>query len=378
VKKYKFPSDLGYRLRIQSPSHQHRSFRVVKVYQNPPEGSPRFETLDDSAINAVNQALQSTKYTVEKAKEELELFIESHYLSVGVKKFMLVESSENMRLLDAFWEEYLETHRIKDKPSGFGKFRRAVEAVGVLSLKTASKRELQTAIDKAADGNKQRSIATCLHAILRWMKRGDVEFMLSEEESEDVLYLTAAELETILLKIDSDIFKMACRVARGTGMRIGEILYMRGDQIREAARSVFIKYQILRDGSRGLAKCKRSTDPGRSAYVLAEARKVLPQWVMAKKEFTHEQRLSAANTLKNACKQAFPNNPEKWVKFHDLRHSYAIELAQAGVSLLQISQQLGNSERVCQKHYTGYMATSESIDMIEAKVSAMNSIKKNL
>ena len=371
MKKFEFPQDLNFRLRIQPPSARSKKFRIIKFFIDRRDGSPTSETLEDSAIDAVNASLSIGKYSLEKAKEELDLLVERLYREAGVKKFQIVESEENLRLLKEFWNEYLESHRVKDQDSAFAKYRRAIEAVGILSLKVASKRELQTAVDKKATGNKQRAAVGRLHTILDWLKRSDVRLMLNEEEEGEVQYLTDAELKKVLDFIPSEAFKLACIVARGTGMRMGELLYMRRDQIKDNQRSVFIKYQLLRDGTKSLAKCRRADDPGRKAFVHEEARSHLEAWIDIKSEFSEDMRLSAANILRAACKKAFPKSPDKWVKFHDLRHSYAIDLAQAGVSLLQISQQLGNSERVCQKHYTGYMATDESVDMIERKMRAM-------
>jgi integrase len=88
-------------------------------------------------------------------------------------------------------------------------------------------------------------------------------------------------------------------------------------------------------------------------------------------------RLNAANILRAAAMQAFPTKPEKWVKFHDTRHSYAIELGQAGVSLFQISQQLGILERTCARHYLGFLSSAETTEMIESKISERNRIRNS-
>ena len=106
MKKFEFPKGLNFRYRIQAPSGRHANFRVIKIFINPEPGTPQTETIVNSAIDAVNKALQSQNYSREKAKEELELFVEGLYRSAGVKKFMIVENNENMRLLNEFWDEY--------------------------------------------------------------------------------------------------------------------------------------------------------------------------------------------------------------------------------------------------------------------------------
>ena len=47
--------------------------------------------------------------------------------------------------------------------------------------------------------------------------------------------------------------------------------------------------------------------------------------------------------------------------FLDFRHTYGSMLAKAGLSALQVSRLLGNSERVCRKHYIGLF--NEEIDV---------------
>jgi integrase len=368
MKKFEFPPDLDFRYRIQPPSGRHKVFRVIKVLK--PSGT---ETIQSPEVESVNAALLKGRLNREQAKKELDLLVERLYREAGVRAFKAVSNSDNINVLGQFWADVYKKRRIVDRDSAFAKFRRAVESVGEHSLRTASEDEIQQAIDSKYRGNKQRAVVGRLHSILKWLKRGDVNLVLEPEVEEEVRYLSADELELVLGFIDlgesavTKRFTLMARVARATGARIGELLVF---QPSKDKKTVFIKHQLRRDGIQALAKAKRADSPGRVAYVLPEGRMLLNDWLKERGGITKEVRLNAANIIKAAAKRAFPNVPQKWVKFHDLRHSYAIELAQSGVSLLNISQQLGNSERVCQKHYTGYMSTNETADMIEAKVLA--------
>ena len=58
--------------------------------------------------------------------------------------------------------------------------------------------------------------------------------------------------------------------------------------------------------------------------------------------------------LQQACKAAFLQEKEKHLKFHDLRHSYAIYLLSLGMSLERVAQSLGNSIQFCQQYYVGF------------------------
>lgn len=371
MKKYEYPLDLGFRFAIQRPSGKHKHFRVIKRWDFPPDGKAKNESVEDEALYAINLRLRKDTLTVEIGYKEVELLVERLYRQAGVKKFKSVSNSDNQRLLDAFWEKYPNKRKLSDPPSTYAKYRRGVEALGEVSILSGSTDEMQTSVDKLG-GNKQREAVGRLHTILRWLKRGDVILELEPEEYQEVRYLSHKEMEQMLTFIKDDAVKLACRVARGTGARIGELMFIKMDNIQP--KTVFIKHQVKRDGSVALAKSKTADHPGRRVYVLPEARELVKTWAREKMRLTDKTRHNLANIVKAASEKAFPGSPEKWIKFHDLRHSYAIELAQTGVSLLQIAQQLGNSERICQKHYTGYMATTETIEMIDAKIQARNEV----
>ena len=51
-------------------------------------------------------------------------------------------------------------------------------------------------------------------------------------------------------------------------------------------------------------------------------------------------------------------------------NSYTIVLVSRGVSLSLVAQSLGNSVSVCEKYYTGFVLTNESIDYIRKLVES--------
>lgn len=365
MKKYEYPLDLGWRLAIQPPSGRHKSYRVIKRWDSPAPDVAKHQSINDEALDAINQRLVTGTLTVTVAYKEAELLVERLYRDAGVKRFKSVSNGDNQRLLDAFWEEYPNKRQLADPESGYAKYRRAVEAVGEISLLSGSEKDLQVALDKLP-ANKQRESVGRLLTVLRWLKRTEVILQLKKAQYRDVKYLTHSEMEAMLCYIKNDTVKLCCRVARGTGARIGELMFMKADAVQD--KSVFIKRQILRTGEEKSLKSKQVKYPGRRAYVLPEARPLLKRWCLEKIKLDIKLRRNLANIVRAACECAFPSQPEKWIKFHDLRHSYAIELAQNGISLLQISQQIGDSERVCQEHYLSHMASTESIDIIDIKM----------
>lgn len=94
---------------------------------------------------------------------------------------------------------------------------------------------------------------------------------------------------------------------------------------------------------------------------------ILPFGVKAAHEFCkikdrQKFRFNFYNALLEACRKALPNDKNKWVGPHDLRHSHAIYLLSKGASLTQVALNLRNRIDVCQKYYTGFEHTDSTLE----------------
>jgi integrase len=75
-----------------------------------------------------------------------------------------------------------------------------------------------------------------------------------------------------------------------------------------------------------------------------------------------------AEITKDACIKAFPAHPEKWITFHDLRHSYATYLASRGNNITQVANAIGDTEKTAKEYYTGHLNTDDSVDAIARRL----------
>ncbi len=153
MKKYQFPPDLPYRIRLQTPSGKHRKFRLIKIYKN----QSKTEEIKHEALDSLNKSFIKGRFTAEVARKEAELLVERLYKEAGVKAFKMVSNSDNQRLLQEFWKEVYGRKRLRDKDSAFAKYRRAVEAIGEVSLQTGSVEEMQAELDRHLNLNLARN-----------------------------------------------------------------------------------------------------------------------------------------------------------------------------------------------------------------------------
>jgi integrase len=71
-----------------------------------------------------------------------------------------------------------------------------------------------------------------------------------------------------------------------------------------------------------------------------------------------------AERVRTAGRKVFPKDTSKHIKFHDLRHSYAIHLLNQGVPIGLVAQALGDSVQVTQENYLGFCLTDEGVSMV--------------
>jgi integrase len=153
------------------------------------------------------------------------------------------------------------------------------------------------------------------------------------------------------------------RLAFSTGLRMGELFAIRPENIDEAGR-IQVVAQVRKDGKRSLPKTRKT----RLVTVLPYGKESLKVWlavpVHERPRLRHYHEIMA-----RACRKLWPNNPDKRIRFHDLRHSFAIEMLRLGESLTTIAGLLGNSVQVCQTYYTGFSLKSESLDALDARLA---------
>ncbi len=239
---------------------------------------------------------------------------------------------------------------------------RAIECLGLLSVYSASRDEIQSCIDSKFSANTQRRAVQRLMQILKFIGRADVRLRRNPPVHKAVTYLTANELEQLLVFVESPIENALIKLCFYSGLRIGEAYALTPRSFRPHNSTLKVIEQIDREEKRRQTKTRRE----RTAYLCPEGIPAFHVWVNASKEerAAINRQHASRNLMKKYCRMAFPNDDSKHLTFHALRHCYATHLLSRGVSMSLVAQSLGNSLTVCQQYYTGFELTTDSIEAI--------------
>jgi integrase len=348
---------------IHAPNkHGRKTFAILKR-ENGTSKSLKIPELD-----AINRKFLDKTIDHNTAVELVQELKDKLYERHKVEKYV---HNENLDLLKDHWEKRYEHKDIKDKDSAYSRLRRAVEAIEDLSLLTATTHELQAKISKHPA---QRRIAAALNQMLKHIGR-DVRIPLNRKPRTKPRHLTPDELEKVLLHVKSknkDLTSLLCRAAIGSGLRLGELFALNVSNLREDGDIIYVAEQMGYDGTFDETK----TRSDRLVPVLPRYKDFVKQWIarVSRQDKIDMRKWDFAKILKKACMEVFADQPEKHCVFHDLRHSYAIELLRLGYGISVIARCLGNSAQVCQEYYAGFSMTSDDIMGIVSKLKTQTSV----
>lgn len=345
---------------LKKPDGSRRTFQVIKKRVKK-DYKPEYETVRNERIDAINAALLNGLQNFETCEIQLREVM-AHLQEIERQKVpRVVHNEENQRALQAYWDKEYADRDLIDPKAAYNRLARAVEAIGELSVYSASLKELQKAINGRYRDNRQRDAAAALNQILAFIGRG-IELKRRDAIIGDVHYLTKEELLEAQKHVESELDRLVQSAAFHTGLRMGELFAMTPESVRGA--QFFSQYQL--DRQLDLRATKRKLAQRRPVYVLPGGQESVTAWANLPKKTKAEMRnRKHAEVLKRACQKAFPAREDKHVVFHDLRHSYAIYLVSRGVNLTQVAQCLNNSVAVCERHYSGFLLKDETIESIK-------------
>lgn len=353
---------------LKVPGKGRKSFCIIKERR---ENDKRiYAKVKDSRLTAINSdlkkgvplnvCLKNARDLVEKLKKEN---------AEPERKFL----GENLHIVERYYEQEIEIRAIEasSKDSMRNSLLRAIEALGDLSLTTATRQEIQRAINKKFKGNRQRTAVARIRQLLKWIGRNDVRLVLEREDLPQVNYLNLEELEELLKELGPSATAFAVEIAAKAGLREGEVFGLDRRALNFEKR-VFIGRQIKRDGRAAPPKWGKS----RQAFLLPGARLAIEKWLHVSQD--EKNRLMRDTHLlpeavKKACRKLWPHEPEKHLDFHDLRNVYAIALGGLGFPDTLIAKFMGNSPGVVRKHYQGFLASEA--DFALAETLFLNSLR---
>lgn len=347
-------------LKKPSEKDQRRTFRVLKR-TTPLGGKPSHESVQDERIEALNKALLSGSLGRDQCLIQAELVIDDLTAQAKAKLPRAVFNEENRKALEHYWEKEYASRRLADPDAALNRLKRAIEAVGPLSLYSAPREKLQKAVNAKYEDNRQRGVISALNQVLAFLGR-DIELLQHAEVIGEIRYLTPDEFAEAQRYVADPIDRLIQKVGFVTGLRQGEVFALTLESIQGVR--VFSQYQMDRELDRRRTKARQETR--RRVYVLEGGRPALEEWarlpLSIKKEWRNRKH---AEIFMRACEKAFPGRPEKHCTYHDLRHSFAVYLASNGVSTTHIAKCLNNSVVVCERYYSGFVLQDETIDSIE-------------
>lgn len=342
--------------------------REQRVYKFPP-GDDRLDSINRLYKGAPNK-LDAFDHCLKLAMELKDQLLKEYGL-----KTARVFSQENYAVLDAFFEKKYAARKVKDKQAAYNDFRRAVDALGTLPLEIATKEQIQKVLSRY-ENNLQRRIASRLQMLLKHLGR-DIRLDRDKKLREPVRYLSKREFAQVIREIDHAPTRALFEMAFASGCRMGELFALTPEDFRNGVLTV--NKQMLRPLDAGRRKGKDAkkwapgfqdliaptkTDQSRRVVVFPEFAKALDAWC----KIPEDERVALrgakfAERLTKACREVFPNNPQKHLVAHDLRHSFAIRMLERA-NLTYVALQLGNRIEVCQEHYTGYELHDEGISIL--------------
>jgi integrase len=176
----------------------------------------------------------------------------------------------------------------------------------------------------------------------RWLQANPARGVERADEHKRKRYLSAAELERLskaLAEHDdrdaADIFRLLLL----TGARRGEVLSMRWHDV-DLETGIWVK-----PGATTKQKSEHRVPLSAPARQLLAAREQSREWVFAGRDGGH--RVEIKGNWARICKAAHIRG----LRIHDLRHSYASQLASAGFSLPTIGALLGHTQPATTHRY---------------------------
>lgn len=294
----------------------------------------------DSRIDAVNKDLHSGS-----SKDILEQRM--RIIRDAFKPTKIACSFYNEQLAKACHTSKVKRkHDLVDVKSLENRLKRAVLALGEVSLKEATEGQILDAVSKERGSGRRYHIIGAINELLRFANR-DLRLHNPSPRIGQVTFLSPEEF---VKQINKDYtskndtpYKLYLTALFATGCRVGELPTAVFDE-----EGVYISQQLKEDGTiQPFTKNKQD----RRAPILPIFDKEVKEFIKLGSEVIFNIRLHHHRKMLNILN----------ARLHDLRHSYAIYLAKKNFSLPQIARYIGDTEAVAKKHYAQYCPSDEEI-----------------
>jgi integrase len=198
----------------------------------------------------------------------------------------------------------------------------------------------------------------------------------------DIHYLEMDEVEALLRAVDDEVFGATDRTlyltATMSGLRQGELLALRWRDVDWPAGRIRVRRNYVR-GHWGTPKSRRSTRAVPMVDRLAGELDRHHQRSAFQGDddlvFPHPQTGDVLDHshLVRRFKRAREKAEVRPVRFHDLRHSFAVRVAAAGVPMRTLQEWLGHRDHKTTLRYADYAPSAHEGEMAERAFAGTNS-----
>jgi len=347
-----------YDFSLKRPRADRRSFAIVKKLRHNPGRVPS-STIEDKRLAVLNRLYKQHTITFEEAEAGANAIIRDRY---GAQRKRVPCSATNTQLLKDYWATRYNRRRLKDPRASYNGLRRAVDALGTVSLLTGTERALQKALDARYPDNRHIAMVGRLKEMLTHYGRTDIHLQPRRRDLKETTHLTLEEWGTVSARLPEGSFKAACWLAFTTGMRLGEVWAIRAEDVVAVDNTCYLRVRWQLDKRMNRVELKNRKP--HNTFLLPEGWQWLDTWLQVSMEERKQLRnIRHADLLREACVEAgMPE--EKQIVFHALRHSYAIHLAKAGVSMEVLGKLLGDSVATVECYYAHYLARDETMKLV--------------
>ncbi|SMF34598.1 site-specific integrase [Pseudobacteriovorax antillogorgiicola] len=365
------------RYKLKIPTYKRRTFSISKSEDR----GKSWKVIKTEEVENLNSKYLGGALSFSQCELQFKELLKSLYESRDQESKKV--SSRNQSIMEEYFAiKYLRDVRkrrlAKRTPeSSYYDLKRAILALGELDLRLAPIDQIQERIDKYYEGYQSQTphekTVMRLNALLKFVGRGNDRLEnFRANHIEEVKNLSNEEYAAVIERLQG-YDRVLAEIAYCSGLRLGEIFGLERSNVKKLnfGFAYLVNKQMLRDGSMTLPKRGKA----RRAFVYEQCGESLNEWLQASNDVRLKLRKrSFSKFIASACESIGSNHV---LSFKDLRHCYAINLLNDGATLSQVASNLGNSEKVCRKHYVGYVMTNDGIDNLARTISE-NSLTTSL
>lgn len=315
----------------------------------------------DPRLTAINESYKTKLVDFESARTEVAVIAQE--LRERSKADSHKYSDQNLDILQRAIQAYRQRTetQARSKRMAIASLRRCIDLLGQLSLLSSSIEDLQKLLKKQKPRS-QPKVALFLNVLLQTAGRPD-RLEIPTAPDPEVLYLTRKDFELMITKVDDKLAR-PIQVAFVSGARLGEVFALSRFGRKG---SVWIGEQMYPEFNEELKSWygPPKWDSKRWAVVMPWGHTLTREWIQTLADMNEASRQELRRQdwyeiVRTACMEAFPDKKKKWLTFRDVRHCYAIYWLDKGSTVRYVSQSMGNSETVVNKHYSGFIQTDEA------------------